>query len=49
MIAVYTDQNQTDWDKYQPMLTSAFRCCAHEKTGYNPKSTHAWERGQFAN
>ena len=49
MIAVYTDQNQTDWDKYLPMLTSAYRSCAHEKTGLYPKSTHAWERGQFAN
>ena len=36
MIAVYTDQNQTDWDKYLPMLTSAYRSCAHEKTGYTP-------------
>ena len=36
MIAVYTDLNQTDWDKYLPMLTSAYRSCAHEKTGYTP-------------
>ena len=36
MIAVYTDQNQTDCDKYLPMLTSVYRSCAHEKTGYTP-------------
>ena len=34
MIAVYTNQNQTDWDKHLPMLTGAYRSCVHEKTGY---------------
>ena len=49
MIAVYTNQNQTDWDKHLPMLTVAYRSCVNEKTGYTPnllKVTHAWERGQ---
>ena len=34
MIAVYTNQNQTDWDKHLPMLTVAYQSCVHEKTGY---------------
>ena len=34
MIAVYTNQNQTDWDKHLPMPTVTYRSCVHEKTGY---------------
>ena len=36
MIAIYINQNQTDWDKHLPMLTAAYRSCVHEKTGYTP-------------
>ena len=34
MIAVYTKQNETDWDKHLPILTAAYQSCVHEKTGY---------------
>ena len=36
MIAVYTNQNQTDWDKHLPTLTAAYQSCVHKKTGYTP-------------
>ena len=36
MIAVYTSENQTDWDVYLHMLTAAYRSCTHETTGYTP-------------
>ena len=34
MIAVYTNENQTDWDNHLPMLSAAYRSCVHEKSGY---------------
>ena len=34
MIAVYTNQNQTDWDVYLHMLTAAYMSCTREMTGY---------------
>ena len=36
MTAVYTNPNQTDWDKHLPMFTAAYRSFIHEKTGYTP-------------
>ena len=36
MISMYVDKNQHDWDKYLPLLTSAYRSCEHAATGYSP-------------
>ena len=36
MISMYVDKNQGDWDKYLPLLTSAYRSCEHATTGYSP-------------
>ena len=33
---MYVDKNQRDWDKYLPLLTSAYRSCEHAATGYSP-------------
>ena len=45
MISVYTNQNQTDYDRHLP-IKSAYRSCAHEKTGY---VTNLLMLGQEAN
>ena len=45
MISAYVDDNQRNWDV--PLLTSAYRSCQHETTGYSPnmlmlgRETHA--------
>ncbi len=36
MISMYVDKNQRNWDKYLPLLTSAYRSCDHSTTGYSP-------------
>ena len=36
MLSMYVDKNQKDWDKYLPLLTSAYRSCDHVATGYSP-------------
>ena len=46
MISVYVNDNQKDWDIYLPLLTSAYRSCAHDSTGLSPD--YAWTRGSSA-
>ena len=47
MIAAYVDEDQRNWDAHLPLLTSAYRSCEHETTGYTPnmlmlgRETHA--------
>ena len=36
MISAYIDDNQRNWDIHLPLLTSAYRSCQHETTGYTP-------------
>ncbi len=36
MISAYVNENQLDWDEHLPLLTSAYRSCRHESTGYTP-------------
>ncbi len=36
MIAAYVDDNQRNWDSHLHLLTSAYRSCQHETTGYTP-------------
>ncbi len=36
MISMYVNKHQRDWDKYLPLLTSAYRSCEHASTGYSP-------------
>ena len=36
MISAYVNDNQKIWDIYLPLLTSAYRSCAHESTGLSP-------------
>ena len=36
MISVYVNDYQKDWDIYLPLLTSAYRSCAHDSTGLSP-------------
>ena len=36
MIAAYVDHDQCNWDIHLPLLTSAYRSCQHETTGYSP-------------
>ena len=36
MISMYVDKQQRNWDKYLPLLTSAYRSCEHASTGYSP-------------
>ena len=36
MISVYVNDNQKDWDIFLPLLTSAYRSCAHDSTGLSP-------------
>ncbi len=31
MISMYVDKYQQDWDKYLPLLTSAYRSCEHSR------------------
>ena len=46
MTAVYTNQNQTDWDKHLPMLNCGISKFCPQKDWIYPKFTHSWERGQ---
>ena len=36
MISAFVDEEQLEWDKHLPLLTSAYRACVHEATGYSP-------------
>lgn len=36
MISAYVADNQSDWDEHLPLLTSAYRSCVHDTTGYSP-------------
>ncbi len=36
MISAYVDEHQKTWDVHLPLLTSAYRSCVHESTGYTP-------------
>ena len=36
MISAYVDSDQRNWDRHLPLLTSAYRSCQHEATGYSP-------------
>ena len=36
MISAYVNDNQKDWDIYLPLLTSAYRSCAHDSSGLSP-------------
>ena len=36
MISAYLDEEQRQWDIHLPLLTSAYRACLHEATGYSP-------------
>ena len=36
MIAAFVDKDQKTWDVHLPLLTAAYRCCAHESTGFSP-------------
>ena len=36
MISAYVDENQKDWDLHLPLLTSAYRACAHDSSGLSP-------------
>ena len=36
MIAVYIESDQREWDINLPLLTSAYRSCTHEATGFSP-------------
>ena len=36
MISAYVDDNQKDWDLHLPLLTSAYRACAHDSSGLSP-------------
>ena len=36
MITTYVNEEQTNWDVYLPLVTSAYRSSVHETTGYTP-------------
>ncbi len=36
MIAAFVDKDQRNWDVHLPLLTAAYRCCAHDRTGLSP-------------
>ena len=36
MITTYVNDEQDNWDKCLNLVTSAYRACAHESTGYTP-------------
>ena len=36
MIAIFVNDNQTDWDQQLPLLTAAYRSCTHDTTKYTP-------------
>ena len=36
MISAYVHDNQKDWDLQLPLLTSAYRSCAHDSSGLSP-------------
>lgn len=36
MISAYVNDNQKDWDLHLPLLTSAYRSCAHDSSGLSP-------------
>ena len=36
MIAIYVDKHQRNWDENLALLTSAYRTCTHDSTGYSP-------------
>jgi hypothetical protein len=36
LIAAYVDEEQRLWDINLPLLTSAYRSCLHEATGFSP-------------
>ncbi len=36
LISAYVDEEQRQWDIHLPLLTSAYRSCLHEATGFSP-------------
>ncbi|KAK3088259.1 hypothetical protein FSP39_016699 [Pinctada imbricata] len=36
MIATYVNNEQNNWDKYLNFVTSAYRSCCHDSTGFSP-------------
>ena len=36
MIAIHVDKHQRNWDENLALLTSAYRTCTHDSTGYSP-------------
>ena len=48
MVSAYVSDNQKDWDLYLPLLTSAYRSCAHDSSGLSPKLDNAWKGGPSA-
>ena len=34
MIATFVDKDQKTWDVHLPLLTTAYRCCGYESTGF---------------
>ncbi|MES9883466.1 MAG: reverse transcriptase domain-containing protein [Sedimenticola sp.] len=36
MITSYVNEEQTNWDTYLPLMTSAYRSCVHPSTGQTP-------------
>ena len=36
MICTYVNENQDNWDQYLNFVTSAYRACQHESTGFTP-------------
>jgi hypothetical protein len=36
MISTYVDSNQTNWDEDLNLITSAYRTCVHDGTGFSP-------------
>ena len=38
MIAVYIESDQREWAINLPLVTSAYRSCIHEATGFSPNT-----------
>ncbi len=46
MIVTYVNEEQSNWDVYLPIVTSAYRSSVHETTGYTPNQLMFGERGE---